>query len=191
MVDFQPSSNRSNVKNIARKREGDNIHTEKMLYPPTHHPPPTTPHPCPWRHYTGNVRQTGWQIPRYSPKIRRLVCRCLSGGITMCSKAWGGGGFPGKLCNLAWLVTMQRDGERRSVEGGEQLLQLISGWQLNPAGQWLVFQDSGSGSGFWLRTWIFRESIIRSTTLSSQEKKKILTGLTWWPCFSWLFLGCD
>lgn len=72
MVDFQSLSNRSNVKNIARvgKRK---THIQKSCYiPPIHHPPPTTPHPCPWRRYTGNVRDK--QADRCSPLRRRLVC---------------------------------------------------------------------------------------------------------------------
>lgn len=69
---FWPLSKRSNAKNIAREWEGENIHTEELLYPPMHHPPPKTPHPCPWRHYTGNVRDK--QADGCSPMRRQLVC---------------------------------------------------------------------------------------------------------------------
>lgn len=80
---------------------------------------------------------------------RRLVC------VVSVSKLKGGGGFPGKLCeDLAWLVTMQQDGgggEEGSVGGGEQPLQLTSGWRLYPAGRLTGFPP-GQDQVFWMRT---------------------------------------
>lgn len=134
---FQPLSNRSNAKNIAReKREEENIHTEELLYLPIHHPPQQKPILVHGDIIQVRERQTA---DRCSPMGRWLVCSvCLeaSRGLDVL-RAQGGGGFPWKLiqrtrhgCGHA-----ARCGEEGQLEKNEQLLQITSGWRPHPVGR--------------------------------------------------------
>lgn len=151
-----------------------------------HHPPPTTPHPCPWRHYTGTWetnRQTdvvqwvdGWSVWRHH-------------GDLMYSGFKVEGGFPGKLWeDLAWLWPCSEMGEEGSVGGGEQALQLTSGWRLYPAGHLTGFPGLWVGIRFGMKTWNFRVSVITSTILSRPARRwfffsLLFALLSWWLLF--------
>lgn len=153
MVDFQPLSNRLNAENIAREWGKRKSYIQKCCYiPPMRHPPPITPHQCPWRHYTGKARDK--QADRCSPMSRWLVCGvCLEASWDATLRAQGGGGFPGKLCkDLAWLVTMQRDGRGEKgqlEEKNSRNSSPLDGGRI-PLG--IDWSSSGSRSGFWMRT---------------------------------------
>lgn len=63
------------------------------------------------------------------------------------------GGFPGKLWeDLAWLWPCSEMGEEGSVGGGEQALQLTSGWRLYPAGHLTGFPGLWVGIRFGMKT---------------------------------------
>lgn len=143
---IQDSSNRSTAKNIARERSRENIHTEELLYPSLHHPSPTRPHPCPWRHYTGTCktnRQTNvvqWDEGWSAVSVWRHH------NDSMCSK------FEMDLGFFQGFSSRTRHGcghtarwkEERLIEGG-QPAQITSGCWSNAAVWWLVFLASGSG----------------------------------------------
>lgn len=160
-----------------------------------HHPPPTTPHPCPWRHYTGNVRDK--RADSCSPVSRRLVCSaCLEASQGRSELKVEFVGFLGNT-SRTWHGWWPRNkiGEEGSVGGGEQLLQLTSGWRSYPAGCFDWF-SSGSGSGFWMRTWIFQSvhHQLHHFVQASQETNFshfcFLFSLGgFFVCFSWLALG--
>lgn len=149
MVDFQPLSKRS--KNIASKRErGKHTYRRVAISPLCTILPQQHPHPCPWRHYTGNV--TDKQADRCSPMSRRLVCGVCpeaSRGLDVL-QAQGGGGFPGKLARTwhGWQPRSEME-EEGSAGRGEEPLQLTSG-----ASRWALTCSPGLWVGirFWMRT---------------------------------------
>lgn len=107
-----------------------------------HHPPPTTPRPCPWRHYTGNVRDK--RADSCSPVGRRLVCgACLEasqgrselkvefvGFLGNTWRTWHGWWPCNKMAGWGRRVSWRR----RTAVTAHQWMVFISCWVF-----WLVF----------------------------------------------------
>lgn len=130
--------------------EEENTRTEELLYLPMHRPPPATPHPFPWRHYTGDVRDK--QADRCSPMSKQPVCAVSAWRRhrTLRISRWRW--VSSKRARHGWRPCRGR-GEEGSVGRGEQPQLLTSTGQVCPAGHWLVFL--WVRIRFWMWTWIF------------------------------------
>lgn len=141
-VDFQPLSQQVECEEYSKRvGEEENTHTDESPYPPLCTVlPQQHPRPCPRRRYTGDARDK-----------RADGCGPMVDGWSATSvwrrdlRGQGGRGFPGKLCeDLAWLVTMQRDGgggrrswRRRTAVPAHRWMAVVSRWVLTgfPLGQ--------------------------------------------------------
>lgn len=145
MVVFQPLSNRLSAENIAGEwGRGKHTYRRVAISPlctilPQQHP--ALVH--------GDIIQVrDKQADGCSPMSRRLVCAVCLGGLAGTLRSQGG--FPGKLEDLAWLVTMhQEEGgrgvswKRRTAVTAHQWMAVVSRWALTsfPLGQDQVLDE--------------------------------------------------
>lgn len=144
IVDFQPLSNRSNAKNRARQRKRKTYIQRVSLYPTVHHSPPTTPHHCPWRHYTGNGRHK--QADRSQESVWSHGHRAF-----MCSKLKVEVGFLGNIvwpCHGWWPCSeMGKKGQLEENSCYSSSVAVVSCWAMTGC------------PGLWVRTRFFDEDL--------------------------------